>query len=152
MSVRMIGAALLDVARACIVKAPHYVPLAAPPGQLAAMATEDAYAGCMAIVPPGWRNEVAARLFFTLPLYHPSRYARDVACPTLLIACAYDTVASTRAAVQTGARMGNRAQLIVLPIGHFDIYLGKGFERSSSEQLAFFSNAFAVPGTVVKAR
>jgi dienelactone hydrolase len=152
MSVRMAGAALLDVARACVGKAPHYVPLAAPPGQLAAMATEDAYAGCMAIVPPGWRNEVAARLFFTLPLYHPSRYAADVACPTLLIGCAHDTVASTKAVVQTGARMGDRAQLIMLPIGHFDIYLGKWFERSSSEQLAFFSNALAVPGTVVKAR
>ena len=49
-----------------------------------------------------------------------------------------------------GARMGDGAQLIMLPIGHFDIYLGKWFERSSSEQLAFFSNAFAVPGTVVE--
>jgi dienelactone hydrolase len=152
MSMRMAGAALLDVARACIGKAPHYVPLAAPPGQLAAMATEDAYSGCMAIVPPGWRNEVAARLFFTMPLYTPSRHARDVGCPTLLIACVHDTVTSTRAVEQTGARMGDRAQLIMLPIGHFDIYLGKWFERSSSEQLAFFKDAFAAPHTVVKAR
>jgi dienelactone hydrolase len=152
MSMRMAGAALLDVARACIGKVPHYVPLAASPGELAAMATEDAYAGCMAIVPRGWRNEVAARVFFTMPPYTPSRHARDVDCPTLLIACAHDTVTSTRAVVQTSARMGDRAQLIMLPIGHFDIYLGKWFERSSSEQLTFFSNAFAVPGTVVKAR
>ena len=27
----------------------------------------------------------------------------------------------------------------MLPIGHFDIYLGEWFERSSSEQLAFFT-------------
>jgi fermentation-respiration switch protein FrsA (DUF1100 family) len=152
MSMRMAGAALLDLVRACMGKAPYYVPLAAPPGGLAAMATEDAYAGCMAIVPPGWRNEVAARLFFTLPLYRPSRFAGDVTCPTLLIACANDTVTSTRAVVQTGARMGSRAQVILLPIGHFDIYLGKWFERSSSEQLAFFKNAFAASCAVVKAQ
>jgi dienelactone hydrolase len=152
MSMRMAGAALLDVARACMGKAPHYVPLAAPPGELAAMATEDAYSGCMAIVPPGWRNEVAARVFFTMPSYTPSHHAHDVGCPTLLIACAHDSVTSTRAAEQTAARMGDRAQLIMLPIGHFDIYLGKWFERSSSEQLAFFKNAFAAPCTAVKAQ
>ena len=154
MSMRMAGAALRDVARACMGKAPHYVPLTAPPGALAAMATDDAYAGCMAIVPPGWRNEVAARLFFTLPRYRPSRYARDVTCPTLLIACAQDTVTSTAAVEQTAARMGNRAQLIMLPIGHFDIYLGKWLERSIGEQLTFFKIVLATPApcAVVKAR
>jgi pimeloyl-ACP methyl ester carboxylesterase len=152
MSMRMAGAALLDVARACMRKAPHYVPLAAAPGSLAAMATEDAYAECMAIVPPGWRNEVAARLFFAMPCYRPSRYACDVSCPTLLIACAQDTVTSTKAVEQTAARMGNRAQLITLPIGHFDIYLGKWLERSIGEQLTFFKKTFAAPCTFVKAR
>jgi dienelactone hydrolase len=67
MSVRMIGAALLDVARACIGKAPHYVPLAAPPGQLAAMATEDAYAGCMAVLHTTALPSVALRPRRRLP-------------------------------------------------------------------------------------
>jgi hypothetical protein len=34
--------------------------------------------------------------------------------------------------------MGSRAQLVTLPIGHFDIYLGEWFRRSSAEQVAFF--------------
>jgi pimeloyl-ACP methyl ester carboxylesterase len=141
MSIRMAGAALRDVARACVGKSPHYVPLAAPPGNLAAMATDDAYAGCMAIMPAGWRNEVAARLFFSLPSYRPLRSARDVVCPVLLIACADDTVTSTAAVHQTAARISGRTQLVTLPIGHFDIYLGEWFERSSAEQVAFFTAA-----------
>jgi poly(3-hydroxyalkanoate) synthetase len=80
-------------------------------------------------------------LFFSLPRYRPLRYARDVVCPALLIACAHDTVTSTAAVHQTAARMGSRAQLVTLPIGHFDIYLGEWFERSSGEQAAFFTAA-----------
>jgi dienelactone hydrolase len=138
LALRLAGAALLDAARAAMGQPPHYVPLAAPPGQLAAMATTDAYAGCLAITQPGWRNEVAARLFLLLPLYRPIRYAAAVKCPVLLIACAHDSVVSTDAAAKTAERMGDRARLITLPIGHFDIYLGQWFDRSSSEQLAFF--------------
>ena len=37
--------------------------------------------------------------------------------------------------------MGDKARLIELPIGHFDIYLGQCFERSSREQVVFFEEA-----------
>ena len=38
--------------------------------------------------------------------------------------------------------MGDKARLIELPIGHFDIYLGQCFERSRlAEQVAFFKEA-----------
>lgn len=134
-------AALLDAARAGMGQPPHYVPLVAPPGQLAAMATSDAYDGLRAIVPPGWRNEVAARVFLSLPFYRPIRYVEDVRCATLLIACEHDSVVSTEAAEEAAERMGDRARLIALPIGHFDIYLGEWFERSSTEQVAFFKRA-----------
>jgi pimeloyl-ACP methyl ester carboxylesterase len=105
------------------------------------MPTPDAYDGLMAIVPPGWRNEVAARLFLRLPFYRPIRYAGEVACPTFLIACGHDTVVSTEAAAKVAERMGDKARLVTLPIGHFAIYRGEWFERSSSEQLAFFRQA-----------
>jgi fermentation-respiration switch protein FrsA (DUF1100 family) len=150
MSLRMTGAALLDVARAALGLSPYYVPLVTPPGDVAAMATDDAYAGCMAIVPADWRNEVAARLFLTLPFYRPVHHAGDVECPTLLIACAHDSVVSTKASTATAERMGGNARLITLPIGHFDIYLGEWFERSSTEQAAFFQTALEADRTVVK--
>jgi len=132
---------LLDFGARLIGRQPHYVPLVAPRGELAAMSADGAYAGCMAIVPPGWRNEVAARLLLSLPLYRPLRYASHVGCPTLLIACARDTVVSAKAAADAAHRIGTAARLVVLPIDHFDIYRGTWFERSSSEQIDFFRSA-----------
>lgn len=131
-------AGLLDKARALLGLSPYYVPLVGAPGEIAAMASHDALMGLSAIVPPGWRNEVAARLFLVLPCYRPMRAAKSVKCPALFIACEKDSVTSTEAAVATAAAMGGKARLVELPIGHFDVYLGEWFERSSGEQIAFF--------------
>jgi uncharacterized protein len=138
---RLAAASVYDSVRAAFGLSPYYVPLVAPPGELAAMPTADAYAGSKAIVPPGWRNEVAARLFLRLPFYRPIKYASDVQCPALVIACEEDTVVSTDAAAKAAERMGGGARFITLPIGHFAIYLGQWFERSSSAQLDFFTVA-----------
>jgi pimeloyl-ACP methyl ester carboxylesterase len=136
--VRLGWAGLVDRARALLGMRPYYLPLVAPPGKLAAMASHDAWDGMRAIVPPNWRNEVAARLFLVLPCYRPIRAAKSVKCPVLLIACEKDSVASPAAAAATATRMGDKARLVELPIGHFDVYRGKWFERSSEEQVAFF--------------
>lgn len=140
---RLTVAALHDALCGLFGLAPHYVPLVAPRGGLAAMATPDAYAGMTAIVPRTWRNQVAARLFLWLQLYRPIRYASALKCPTLLIACSKDTVVSVAATQEFAARLGEKARLVTLPIGHFDIYLGEWFERSSTEQVAFFKRALA---------
>jgi len=137
--IRLSGAAFIDALRSALRKEPYYIPLVAPPGQFAAMSSHDAYEGCSAIVPPEWRNEVAARLFMTISFYRPIRYVRTVTCPSLIIACIKDSVVSWRAAVTAAARMGNKAQLVKLPIGHFDVYIGEGYERASQKQVSFFS-------------
>lgn len=139
--VRLARAALIDLTRALLHLKPYYVPLVAPPGELAAMAADDAYSGLTAIVPPHWRNETAARILLALPLYRPIRWARAVKCPSLLIACENDSVTSPAAVISAADRMGDKARLVELPIGHFDIYLGEWFQRSSKEQIAFFSKA-----------
>ena len=56
-------------------------------------------------------------------------------CPMLVLACKADSVAPVRAAA---LRAGNRAELKEYYFGHFDIYVGAGFERSSGDALAFF--------------
>jgi pimeloyl-ACP methyl ester carboxylesterase len=144
---RLAAVSLIDNVRALFGLSPYYVPLVAPDGELAAMPTENAYKGLMAIVPPEWRNEVAARLFVRLPFYRPIRFAQDVKCPTLLIACANDTVVSVRAAIETAKRMAGRARLLTLPIGHFDVYAGEWLERSSAAQVALFQEALGTPGS-----
>jgi fermentation-respiration switch protein FrsA (DUF1100 family) len=136
-------AMLKDAARAAMGRPPHYVPLVAHKGELGVMASDAAYAGCLAIVPSNWRNEVAARIFFSLPLYKPLRHAGKVRCPTLLVTCGQDTIVSAAAAVEAARRIGNKARLVMLPIDHFDVYRGPWFERSSGEQLQFFKDALA---------
>jgi pimeloyl-ACP methyl ester carboxylesterase len=136
--VRLGLAGLIDKGRAMLGLSPYYLPLVARPGGFAAMASDDAWDGMRAIVPPGWRNEVAARLFLVLPCYRPIRAVKRVKCPALIIACQRDSVVSTQAAAATAARMGDKAKLIELPIGHFEVYRGVWFDRSSREQIAFF--------------
>ncbi|MBC7831110.1 MAG: alpha/beta hydrolase, partial [Hyphomicrobium sp.] len=140
---RLAAASVYDWVRALFGLSPYYVPLVAPQGELAAMPTADAYAGLQAIVPPGWRNQVAARLFLRLPFYRPIRFASEVKCPALVIACEADSVVSTKAAARAVERMGGDAEFVSLPIGHFAIYLGEWFERSSGAQIDFFTVALA---------
>ncbi|MGI9403707.1 MAG: alpha/beta hydrolase [Hyphomicrobium sp.] len=140
-SVRLVWAATNDAVRSLLGMRPKYVPVVAPPGGLAAMASHDAYAGYIAIAQPNWRNEVAARLFLRLPFYRPMSYAKAVTCPSLILVCLKDSVTSTRAAEDVAARIGDKARLGKLPSGHCDIYKGAGLERSSQEQVKFFKDA-----------
>lgn len=139
--VAMSTAALIDTSRALLGLSPHYVPLVGRAGEVAAMVSDDAYEGCMTITPPDWRNEVAPRLFLTLPLYRPVNASHHIVCPTLLIACEQDKLVSNTAIETTAQHIGDNAQLVRLPIGHFDIYLGEWFERASTAQTAFFTGA-----------
>ena len=131
--------AITDLVRAGLGMSPKYVPLVGEPGTHAAMASHDAYEGVMEIMPPHWRNELAARVFLAMPFYRPVHYARDVKCPALIIACEHDSVVSTKATRKAAQQMGERARLIELPMGHFDVYRGEGFERASEAQAAFLN-------------
>ena len=134
----MLSAAIFDSSRSLFGLPPHYVPLVGRPGELAAMTSDDAYEGYMSIVPPAWRNEVAPRLFLSLPMFRPVDSAHRVECPVLFVACANDKLVSNDAIGAAARLIGNKANAITLPIGHFDIYHGEWFERSSSAQLEFF--------------
>jgi pimeloyl-ACP methyl ester carboxylesterase len=139
--IRLGLAALRDTGRAALRKRPYYVPIVTPPGGLAAMASHDAFEGLGAITPQTWRNDIAARMFLKLRFYRPKRAAKSVKCPALVIACDKDSVTSTEATRAAARSMGDGARLVTLPIGHFDIYLGEWFERSSAAQLEFFQES-----------
>jgi pimeloyl-ACP methyl ester carboxylesterase len=133
---RLTGHGLLDAALAPFGRA-HYIPIVGKPGQLGMMTTEDAEAGYLALVPPGFRAEVAARIALTAGFYRPVRYADRVHCPVLLQVCERDSVAPAAAAEQAIARLGSHAEAKHYPIGHFEPYFGAHFERSVADQLAF---------------
>lgn len=135
---KLSAAGIADLVGSALGKGPVYVPLIAPPGELAAMSSADAASGYGAIVPPGWRNQMSARLALQLPLYRPIRHAAAVKCPVLVCVCLKDTVAPASAASAVARKLGAKAELREYDFGHFDIYVGAGFERSSTDQLAFF--------------
>ncbi|MFO1432262.1 MAG: alpha/beta fold hydrolase [Candidatus Competibacteraceae bacterium] len=149
MVLRLTANGLRDLVHSLLGRPPVYVPIVAPPGHLAAMSTPDAEPGYRAIVPPDWRNEAAARLALTIGLYRPVRYARRVPCPILIQVCAADSVAPTQAAIAAADKIGPRAELTIYPdTGHFDLYLGAGFEHACADQLAFFERVLRTPAAI----
>ena len=138
--------AVLDLARAALGATPHRIPIVARPGEVGAMTSADAYDGYMRLTPPGFRNDVAARVVLAVPLFRPIRHARRVTCPALLQLCEHDTVAPVRAAEKAAARMP-ASEVVRYPVGHFDVYTGDAFERSVSDQVAFLTRHLEPGGT-----
>lgn len=140
---RMTGAGLRDLGHAAFGREPHYMPIIAEPGGFAAMASHDALSGYSRITPDDWRNEFAARAGLTLGLYRPIKSIRRLPCPALILICDHDSVAPAEAAAKAGELAGERAEVHRYDMGHFDIYVDEGFQRSSNDQLAFFRKHLA---------
>jgi len=129
---------VLDIVGALFGGAPRMVPLAAPVGEVAFMATHDALSGYGRIWPANFRNAAAARLGLSIASYRPGLAITRVKCPMHIIICEQDSVAPASAAERTAKLAGDRADVKRYPMGHFDVYVGDGFERAVSDQLAFF--------------
>ncbi len=117
----------------------HCIPVIGLPGTLATMTTPDAVPGYGAIVPPEWKNEITASWMLELPLYRPLRKADQLPCPILIGICNRDSVAPPAAAEACAHRAGARSEIRRYDIGHFDIYVGDGFERAVQDQIDFFT-------------
>ncbi|MEZ0365561.1 alpha/beta hydrolase [Mycobacterium sp. pUA109] len=130
--------AVRDLIAARLGWSPVTVPVAGRPGEVALMTTPDAYPGYLRLVPEGGEvpNEVAARFALKLLPYRPGRLAAKVACPILFCVCATDSVAPAGPTRRHAAR-APRGEIKLYPEGHFDIYVGDGFERAIADQIAF---------------
>jgi len=140
---RLVMAGLRDVLANLAGAEPYRLPLVASKGGLAAMATDDAYDGFMAIAPTDWRNELTARTLLTLGLYRPGRKINRIRCPVLVQLCDEDSVAPANASERMLRRAHDHVTERHYRIGHFDIYRGAGFRQSSADQLDFFTRRLA---------
>ena len=130
---------LRDLVRSWLRLSPHKIPLFGVPGTVAAMPLADAWRLYSELAPDGFVNEVCARILLRMDKYAPIRRADRIRCPVLLQICDKDIATTPPGAVEKARkRLGNRAEIVHYPIDHFDIYLGKWFERAVSDQLAFF--------------
>ena len=130
-------AAVRDLRRARRGQPPYYVPVVAPPGQVAVFTEPEARATFEALGGEacGWRNELAPRFVFALPKYAAGT-AERLSMPLLMCLADRDLQASSTFAARIAAR-APYADIRHYPLGHFDVYLGRAFDQISDAQLAF---------------
>ncbi len=116
---------------------PLMVPIVGPPGELAAMSSEESEPGMLAIAGPTWRNEVTARGASAEIFNRAITRIEDVRCPILVQIADRDTIAPPAATRAAAWRAKGRVQVHEYPFAHFDVYVGEGRERAISDQLRF---------------
>jgi pimeloyl-ACP methyl ester carboxylesterase len=90
------------------------------------------------VIPEGstWKNECPARITFTIAMYRPTTVAKRVKCPALIIMGEKDSLIPPPSVEKAASRMG-KAELVKLPIGHFDLYTGEWFEKTVEVETRF---------------
>lgn len=136
---RCLTAGMKDLGRMATCRAPYYMPTVGKPGEPAILSTPDCYDGYLSLVPPAYRDwditTPARSVLYLLP-YSPSRLARRITCPALVIAGEKDTLIPFAYVKKTVSKMP-AARFVGLPCGHFDPYGGDTFEKVSDMETAF---------------
>jgi uncharacterized protein len=145
---RLTGLGLRDAVRGLAGREPLRAPIVGPPGTLAAMTTPDAEPGSRAIQGPTFRNEFCARAALDAARNRPLTRAADLPCPILFQIADRDTVAPPAAAEKAAWKATGRAEVRRYPLGHFDLYVGEGFERAIADELYFLRRHVGVRETV----
>jgi dienelactone hydrolase len=140
LALRLTAAGLRDQIGAAFGRPPHMLRSVGPPGSLAVMTTPDAEPGFRSIDPPGstWRNEAAARIAPRVSGYRPGRHSDRIAAPILFAIAADDAITPPAFARAAAARARN-CEVRTYPGGHFDIYVGTGFEHAVADQVDFLT-------------
>jgi dienelactone hydrolase len=134
---RLGGLGARDAIRGALGRAPLRVPIVGPPGSLAAITAPDAEPGFMRIAGPTFRNEFCARAVLDAARNRPTTRAADLPCPVLFQIADRDSIAPPAAVEKAAWEATGRAEVRRYPLGHFDVYVGEGFERAVADQLHF---------------
>ena len=95
-------------------------------------------------------QRISASFALALAFYRPVAVARRVRCPALVIAVD-DSVAPASAALKAARRIGARCEVHTLPMGHFDLYTGAGFEQGVTLQTALLRKVLERPAAAAMA-
>ena len=145
-SIRLALRGIRDLVGSWFGRGPIHTPAIGAPGTLAGMTAPEALPGYSAIVPAGWRNEFASRLFLTLALYRPVAKAARIEAPMLVCVCDRDQTTPPRAAAKAAAK-APRGSAVHYDCGHFDIYVGEWFERAVTDQISFLREHLGATAT-----
>lgn len=153
MSARLGIAALRDLLATATRREPVRVKVAARPGEVGLMSSDDIEAVLLLLEASGlteaeYRNAVPARIALAVPLDRPGRSTKRLTRPALFIVCDRDQVAPAPATLRHVAR-APRGEIRRYDSGHFDIYIGDDFERIVQDELRFLQKH--VPSNVAVA-
>ena len=142
---RLTAVGLRDVWAMARRRPPVLAPAVGQPGTTAAMTSAGADEGFHALMPPDyqWRNEVAGRIFLRVGIYRPTRRAAAIKCPWLVVAADGDLVTPPKPAIAASLR-APRGELRRVSGGHWDIYVGDGFEEAVALETGFLERHLPV--------
>jgi fermentation-respiration switch protein FrsA (DUF1100 family) len=135
---RIVGHAQRDLARSWLGLPPHRIPLFGKPGTVALMADEGAWKAFNELAPDDYVNEACARIAIRMDKYRPITKIDKVRCPVLIQVCDRDTTVPKAVLDRAAAGLGQLAEVIHYPAGHFDVYMGNTLEKAAGDQFAFF--------------
>jgi len=112
------------------------------PGEVAALPTEDThdfFFGPIQDRAPNWRNEVTLRSVEMFVEYEPGAYIADIApTPLLMVVACRDHLTVADLSLDYFEKARQPKELVALPCGHFEAYVGDAFAESAPRQLAWF--------------
>jgi fermentation-respiration switch protein FrsA (DUF1100 family) len=134
-------------------QAPQMIPVvSADPAGTAVLPTTDSYewfTQTASTRAPAWRNEVTLRSVEMLMEYEPGIYIERISpTPLLMIIAAKDHLAVADEAFAAYNRALEPKRLVVLPGGHFEAYVGPGFQQASAAASDWFRQHLALSGRV----
>jgi uncharacterized protein len=121
-------------------EAPAMIPVVdEDPTAPSALPTPDSYEFFSAYEGSAWKNEVTLRSLELFRGYEPGEYLK-LACPTpvQIVVASNDRLVACELACAAYETAAQPKRLVIVPGGHFDAYVGPGFEISSGAARDWF--------------
>jgi fermentation-respiration switch protein FrsA (DUF1100 family) len=121
-------------------EAPTMVPVVdADPMAQSALPTPDSYEFFSAYEGTSWKNEVTVRTLEFLQAYEPGEYLKRISpTPLLMVVAPNDRLVAGELASEMYETAAHPKKIVVVPGGHFEAYVGRGFEVSSGAARDWF--------------
>jgi uncharacterized protein len=121
-------------------EAPAMMPVVdADPTVPSALPTPDSYEFFSAYEGSSWRNEVTLRTLELFQAYEPGEYIKRISpTPLLMVVAPHDRLVAGELAAAAFETAAHPKKLVLVPGGHFDAYVGRGFEISSGAARDWF--------------
>ncbi len=135
---RLITSGGIDLAASVLGLPPYIVPAVGEPGSVSALNSATALQGMvpMAATSKTWKNEVAARVLLSVPLYRPIMHVHKIKVPVLYAVARYDDVTPAVHALAAAEKTPHH-QIKIYNCGHFDPYMPPLFDTVAQDQLDF---------------